>query len=85
MYLSHLTCACLFVYTIAAVQERRREEEAEARAQAKRDRREQLRREGKLLSAKQKEEAARLAARRAELEAQAQACPARVCLCAWVV
>jgi hypothetical protein len=53
---------------------RRAAEDKAARAEAKKAKREQLRKEGKLLSAKQKEEAAKLAARRAEFEALAKVC-----------
>lgn len=57
-----------------AEEEARREAEKAARAEAKKAKREQLKREGKLLTAKQKEEAKRLAARGAELAAAAKVC-----------
>ena len=56
----------------AEEEEKRKAEEKVARAEAKKAKREQLRKEGKLLTAKQKEEAARLERRRLELEAQAK-------------
>ena len=57
----------------AEEEERRKEEERLAKVEAKKAKKEQMRKEGKLLTAKQKEDERRLAARRAELEAQAKA------------